>query len=149
MHKPSTRIRTLVTLAAILVMVAATIQAAVATVQATKCLTNQFAGNSIEVCFSVNEHKTWHWHEGYAGFHSSNLDVWVDFVRIYRNGNLVDANTYPQWTLAGNVFTTDWATNCNAGDDWYSKTRYRFRAPSGAISNYFSNVSNTLFNDCD
>ena len=117
-----------------------------ATIRAERCFTNQFAGLSARMCVAVNEHSQYHWLEGYLGMsQNSGLAVWVDFVRIYRGQNLIDANTYPSWYSAPQSFTTDWATNCLSPGSWSAKARYRFkRISDGAISGWFTNSSGTF-----
>lgn len=134
--------RTVVVLTLSLVMIALTASEAAANVQATQCFNRMFSGQSLEVCVSVNEHKSWHWHEGHVVMHGNAL-VWIDYIRIFRNGAQQDGNTYPSWYPPFTGFTTDWDTGCTPGSSWFARARYRFKVGNN-VSGFFVDRSLNL-----
>lgn len=134
--------RTAVVVAAVLVMVALTATEALANIRGERCVTHMVAGQSITVCPSVNVHDFWQWKQGRLGVHVSQVDTYVDWVKLYRDGNVVATFNSDQWTLSsGQVYTTDWYSACDSSDDWQAKVRAKYRSTGGVVTQFFTDSS--------
>lgn len=122
---------------------------AVAEVRGTRCTTHTHRRQSgvvegVRVCTSVNWHDFWGYDEGHAtvdqapGYplvNQDNVEVYVDFLKLFVNGDLKRQTNPDRWYV-GVPFThtTDWWT-IDGHDNCYSKFDYKIKWAGGDVTN--------------
>jgi hypothetical protein len=108
-----------------------------------------------KVCVLINIHDLYQHSQGLFQLHADNLigakEVYVDYVRLFRNGVVVRTANPDRWyTACGscspNYVSTPWRTSCDAGELLYkADARYRLHWRSGGFSSFFTIQSNGFY----
>jgi hypothetical protein len=126
-------------------------------IKAEKVFTHTVDGSTVQIHVAVNEHDSLEWREAMIwGSPASPLQIWIDYLKLWRDQSTpkinqgdvwVNLNTYTP-AAGGAPYSTDWASGCDASDDWKAELRYRLRRQGGTTTSFSTRFSGIYHTSC-